>query len=259
MNDNLKSIYDSEGFLKTLAAEYVRENGEKLLTECASDAEGFDDKMLDSKLRAALELEKSREGGLITRRTAMRGLIVASLILVVYVASTVFDFSTLMENSVMEDSGGFVNTENSTDNLDIMAEAVDESSTEAPFFSSNMDDAEEVLPFTKDATTTARGGFEFLTHSLPVGWQIINTDYDGNAAIFYLESNTGISVTALVTDPIYESDSYEFIKVFINGKPAFIRIESTHSILFFDLDGFQIILSTDSEHKELVALAGEWI
>jgi hypothetical protein len=228
MNDNFKSRYDTEGFLKSLAAEYVRETGEEFLRECETDAEGFDEKMLDSKMRAALELEKSKSNRNLTRRAATRGLIVASLILVVYMVSSLFEFSE--------------------DNFILVQEISDIAEEESI-------DTGEIMP-----AGNALRNFEFLAHSLPEGWQIIYTDFDGGATILHLESNTGNSVVVIAGAPIYDDpESGEFRKVYINEQPAFMRTESTHSILFFDMDGLQFVLSTGGEYQELKTLAESWI
>jgi hypothetical protein len=236
MDDNFKSIYDSEGYLKSLAVKYVSETGEEFLRGCETDAEGFDDKMLDTKMRAALELEKSRVSRGINRRAAMRGLIVASLILVVYMASRLLDFSEF--------------TQETTD----MAEIAQNNESFGGGFSSAEDTA---------AAPMAPGGggsIEFLAYSLPEGWQLIDIDYDGSVTIFRLESSTGGSVVVLAGEPIYDYETPEFVKVYINEHPAFMRVESRHSILFFDMHGYQLVISANSsDFNELIELAEAWL
>ncbi|MCL2457075.1 MAG: hypothetical protein FWD19_05970, partial [Defluviitaleaceae bacterium] len=94
---------------------------------------------------------------------------------------------------------------------------------------------------------------------LPDGWKIISTDFDGDLTIFHLESGAGNSVVVLAGEPIYDDRGGEFRQVFINEHPAFMLLEDSHSILFFDVDGFQFVLSTNGAPAELFVLAERWL
>jgi len=93
----------------------------------------------------------------------------------------------------------------------------------------------------------------------PAGWEISYTDHDGDLLIFHLKSHTGSTVVVLAGAPIYDPQYGAFHEIFINHQPAYMLVESTHSILFFDISGLQLILSTAYDHTDLIELAENWI
>ncbi|MCL2285533.1 MAG: hypothetical protein FWC32_04120 [Firmicutes bacterium] len=93
----------------------------------------------------------------------------------------------------------------------------------------------------------------------PPGWQIIYTDFDGDMVIFHLEGNAQnlVIVTAII--PPAENDFSEFFPVLINETWAYMRIESTHSVLIYQLDGIQFSLTTTYDYNDLITLAHNWV
>jgi hypothetical protein len=246
-------MHPNEKLFKSLAADYADKKGEELLRELDETAEGFDEQLLNGKMQTALVREKTRESRGITRRAAARGLMVASLLLAVYVASSFLNFSEFAE---------FANEETSVAPQIAMEEALETTETRAgmgagmgapPLNDSVATESEFLAP-----NDSVAAEFIFL-RQLPVGWSIIFTDYDGDLTIFHLESGAGNSVVVIAGEPIYDYSGGEFRKVFINEHPAFMRVENSHSILFFDMDGFQFVLSTSGEPDELFALAENWL
>ncbi|MCL2399652.1 MAG: hypothetical protein FWC91_07925 [Defluviitaleaceae bacterium] len=100
---------------------------------------------------------------------------------------------------------------------------------------------------------------DFVSLSAPEGWQIIYTDHDGDVTIFHLESRFGGTVVVSAGLPIYDLTGSAFWPVFIQDVPAYLLVESTHSILIYEQDGFQFVLTTPYDYRDLIMLAGYWL
>ncbi|MDR0271732.1 MAG: hypothetical protein LBI27_00230 [Clostridiales bacterium] len=254
---------NSENFYKRLAADYVLAKSAELsreLSECASEP-AVDEmttalKRIDAKLHAAILREKETVR---RKRFVTWGALAASFLFVVFAVSLV---SNLPRNIINESAPGRMATDTAapangqnggdTGNEHILGVA---EAPEAPPPSEST--AEE-----SEADTDPAEIPPLLVHlSLfaPDGWQTTFIDYDGDIAIYHLQSSTGNRVAVLAGEPIYDPDGGEFREIFINNTPAYMRVESTYSILFFERNGLQLILSTDYEYEDLITLAEFWI
>jgi hypothetical protein len=93
----------------------------------------------------------------------------------------------------------------------------------------------------------------------PPGWRITETDYDGDIIIFHLEGEGQNRVVVMATAPPENSDFSQFFPVLINTTWAYMRIESTHSVLIYQQDGMQFTLTTAYDAQDLIALAYSWL
>ena len=107
--------------------------------------------------------------------------------------------------------------------------------------------------------TSRRQALAQISLPPPPGWQIIYTDFDGDMVIFHLEGDAQnlVIVTAII--PPAENDFSEFFPVLINETWAYMRIESTHSVLIYQLDGIQFTLTTAYDYNDLITLAHNWV
>jgi len=285
MND-LNNLYETESFMKSLAAEYVREEGAELQRMCAelthtrteigpeNEPDEFTIARMDAKMHAALLREKVFAKR--RKRIATWGAIAASLLVVVFTARIYFNsFEDEMNYS---QSGGIAGvadmatespsdmampeTENIvTQDSDFMAApsaVAPPPSNAAGGWAADGGMAEDEADEAEEDVSLSRT-FAFVSLTAPAGWRIVYVDHDGDVDIFHLESNTGNTVVVLAGAPIYDPEDGEFREIFINETPAYMLVESTHSILFFDMDGFQFVLSTAYDYEDLITLAGHWI
>jgi len=96
--------------------------------------------------------------------------------------------------------------------------------------------------------------------SAPDGWQIIFRDTDDDTAIYHMESPAGNMVNVVLSaEPIHHPQNDDFREIFIGITPAYLLTEETHSILFFNWNGIQMVLSTAQDFSELLELANFWI
>ena len=93
----------------------------------------------------------------------------------------------------------------------------------------------------------------------PFAWEIISSREWGHEAILHLQSASDSTVTALITSRDYDLISDDFRQIFIYETPAFLLTEETHSQLFLDFLGYQMILSTEGDFVELLELAEFWV
>ena len=104
-----------------------------------------------------------------------------------------------------------------------------------------------------------RFGLAQISLTPPPGWQIVYTDFDGDMTIFHLEGAAQNRVVVLASLPPEENDFSQFFPVLINDTWAHMRIESTHSVLIYQLDGVQFTLTTAYDYQDLITLAHSWI
>jgi len=102
-------------------------------------------------------------------------------------------------------------------------------------------------------------GIAQISLTPPPGWQIVYTDFDGNMTIFHLEGAAQNRVIVMAATPPEENDFSQFFPVLINDTWAHMRIESTHSVLIYQLDGVQFTLTTAYDYQDLITLAHSWI
>jgi len=125
---------------------------------------------------------------------------------------------------------------------------------EPEFWDSDYDEMDMVAP----APSLPMAGHVSLTP--PPGWQILYVDFDGDMAIFHLEGEAqNLVVVTAATLPPAENDFSDFLPVLINDTWAYMRIESTHSVLIYQLDGVQFTLTTVYSYHYLMELARNWV
>lgn len=93
----------------------------------------------------------------------------------------------------------------------------------------------------------------------PPGWRIAYTDFDGDITIFHLEGEGQNHVVVMAVTPPESNDFSQFFPVLINTTWAYMRIESTHSVLIYEMDGVQFTLTTAYDHEDLIVLAYSWL
>jgi hypothetical protein len=224
---------NDEKYFKLLAAEYIDEQGAELFSEMNTlDVPDDAVKRMDAKIFAAINREKAASR---RRRFTAWGTLAASFIAAMLIAA-----STLL-NAPRENAP-----------FDATNESIGIATAGAP--------RDEMLD-TAEETNNDReilGAFVLASLTAPDGWRISYVDFDGDVAIYHLESDGGNTVVVLAGEPIYEPRGDEFRQIFINERPAFMRVESSHSILFFDLNGVQFVLSTAHHYEDLIELAEHW-
>jgi hypothetical protein len=239
----------SEKYFKSLAADYVRAKGAELereRTDIEEETEHYDFARLDTKVRIAINREKSNR----RKRFASWGAIAATFIFAVFATSLLrnYPFNRMdeMDNITAADAGGEVTSIPSVESEagvsrieDAYLGGIAEESTESDEMRSQL--------------------LALVSLTAPDGWQILYVDFDGDTAIYHLQSDYGNRVAVLANEPKDNTEYDDFMEIFINGQPAYMRVESTYSVLFFDMDGVRLTLSTEFEYEDLIALAEFWI
>ena len=272
----------SEEFLKNLAKQYVKETGEMYKRENA-DISPAPTLRMDGKMWAARRRQKWK-----THRHIIMS--VAASIVVLVVVGIAFLPEILQENASMFTNESIANdaainygtAAGGTDGaLSAPAAPSAPSATEAapPPAADIADDSMVWRQATSDEyaaqdgtqswdlaagqaaepATPPRFGLAQISLPPPPGWQIIYTDFDGDMAIFHLEGAAQNRVVVLAAAPPEENDFSQFFPVLINDTWAYMRIESTHSVLIYQLDGVQFTLTTAYDYHDLIMLTQHWI
>jgi len=94
----------------------------------------------------------------------------------------------------------------------------------------------------------------------PEGWNIVYIDHDGDLTIFHIEGHgTNMAVIVTAGSPL-DADAFEdFRRIEIAGTVAHLRTTQSHSILAYEQDGVQWILTTPYDYNDLIALAEYWL
>ena len=269
----------SEAFLRNLAKQYVSETGEVYKRENASISPAPTPRM-DGKMWAARRRQKWK----MHRRTIMS--IAASIVVLVVVgiaflpevmrdnASTPVNDSAENEMYFGAATGGALPSEPATPSLTPappappVTDTVDETrvwrQVTVPDEDDllNMDfalaeDGECEIP--AEATPAMPPGIAQISLTPPPGWHIVYTDFDGDITIFHLEGAAQNRVVVIAASPPEESDFSQFFPVLINDTWAYMRLESTHSVLIYQLDGVQFTLTTAYDYQDLIILAHSWV
>ncbi|MCL2577212.1 MAG: hypothetical protein FWE27_04080 [Defluviitaleaceae bacterium] len=284
--------HQSEQFFKSLAAEYVSEKGEEYLRECeeletSSEIDDFAILRMDAKFKVSL-MRENRETKR-SKRFVAWGAVAASFVAVCFVAAYWFtehgfnlgDSSRelMTQNAARPSVAGAVDIIEEADDMywgmsdaGLWAEAdTDSRIMPAPAAAAGAPVGNE-LEITADEepapTEPLAQAEEFLSRfsalaslTAPEGWQILSLSSDVNShnAILHLESASGSIVNVLAGEPVYDPDHGEFREILIDQTPAYILVENTHSILFFNLHDFQMVLSTEHDYNELIELAKFWM
>jgi len=299
---NLEEYAENENFLKTLAAEYVNEDGEELLRELAAmELESIADEeeresiaRMDTKMQSVYQDMRASPK---KKTSSQRNIFiawgaVAACVLIIAVSATYWmvnpnqymqfvrdgsEASTPMAAPQVRPTPGEISVgvrETPTIGGGIsndlgwgwaVPQATPAERNKEQYFALEAEpdavaESEEELSGV-DGSAEVQRGRRFILASIfaPVGWQIVYVDYDGDMAIFHLENAIGNTVVVLAGAPIYDPTGEAFHQIFINHQPAYMLVESTHSLLFFDMEGFQFVLTTAYDYTDLIELATNWI
>lgn len=110
-------------------------------------------------------------------------------------------------------------------------------------------EAAPTLPADEDAIMTA-----LLP---PTGWQTVYANIESEIVVYHFENTTGdlVSVTIAPWDNL---DLAGFTPVQINETAAYLRVESSYSVLVYRQGGRQFTLTTTGDYGELINLAQYW-
>ena len=235
---------NTDKYFKALAAEYVRVKGAELQRELAEISQNEPDELIiahmDARINAAIIREKSAAKN---RKLFLTwGAMAASLFVVIFSAALYFNYF-----------------QNNMTRYESEAGSVGETTASAPAPETSIADAGEVGTSAIEMNIIPPPAFAFISLTAPEGWHIEYIDFDGDVAIYHLLSDMGNRVVVLAGEPIYSNEESDFMEIFIHSKPAYMRVENTHSILFFDMQGYQLVLSTEYEYADLITLAEFWI
>ena len=271
----------SEAFLKNLAKQYVNETGEIYKRENAAISPAPTPRM-DGKMWAARRRQKWK-----THRHIFMSIAASIVVLVVVGIAILPEILTTprIANESVTDDAQFFGTGN-------VAGAPPAPATEAtppppamlaPPVADTPDEAtawrQVAVPDEDDLLNTdfalaeeADGGLlaeaapamppgiAQISLTPPPGWHIVYTDFDGDMTIFHLEGAAQNRVVVIATTPPPEANDFsQFFPVLINDTWAHMRIESTHSVLIYQLDGVQFTLTTAYDYQDLITLAHSWV
>ena len=90
----------------------------------------------------------------------------------------------------------------------------------------------------------------------PEGWFISYSSFDGSSEFFIFENYDGNTVSVRICEPILEKD--EFDQIIINNTLAYMLTKDNQSILCLDINGFHLVLTTEYDYRDLIALAEFW-
>jgi len=276
-----------DNFLKALAKQYVKDTGQIYINENAA-IHPAPTQSMDAKMRAARNRQKWQ-----VRRRAIMG-VAASVVILIIMGITFLP--EILRNNLQHSAPEFT-AENMApavaDNAtgaagvpapDIPAVQALPPAPEAVFeimeAEADAVDADDMFAWSTPppGDVAADIAYETITEetemylqaapvpniaqislSPPPGWQIIYTDFDGEMIIFHLQGAAQNLVVVTAALPPEENDFLDFFPVLINETIAFMRIESTHSVLIYEANGVQFTLTTAYDYYDLITLAHNWV
>jgi len=265
----------NDDFLKKLAKEYVIKTGEIYKSENAAITPAPTPTM-DAKMKAAHRRNKNGISKFTAHKKFSKRAIVsvaASIVVLVVVGVALLpEFLNHTENEVSDFY--FANDAAMPAPVADMAGADDAAPMEppvttmpsAPEVAAEVEqdmpdfwDNEEVEMDLAFQLAPAPAGAGQVSLAPPPGWQILHIDFDGDMTIFHLEGEAQNLVVVTAATPPTENDFSDFFPVLINDTWAHMRIESTHSVLIYQLDGVQFTLTTAYSYQYLIGLAQNWV
>lgn len=253
---DLKS-YKAERFFKSLAGRYVSTQGTLYRDEQPSEEpDEFSMLRLDAKMKAAIGREQAR-----AKRGKMFGFRGAAA--AAFIAACFIGAYFLVDSENLRD---FFNDGANDTYVAGAYEVVEYAAVESHG---------DIEPFTPDEEEAAappdvqqRNGIgcpapplnprEFRfggLDELPEGWRLVGSSIAATSSIFHLESAAGDTVHAVLGEPVYEPEQGNFREIKIGEAPAYLLAEATHSIVFFDFEGLQMVLTAGPDYSDLLELA----
>jgi len=279
MNDNMKNLREAEEFIldlkshkadkyfSSLATKYVDQLGATPSEEPETDEMSIT--RMDAKMKAAIFREdaKTKRSKIFGMRGGLAACFVAACFVAAYLLIPGENFMDFFRDDV----------ENPT--VAGVYEVVDYEhfahgrlyGIDGDFL--DTDEFWESVPLAPESDTPVgaiRGytfGEEFSFSDIgrivallpPEGWQITFESIDETASVFHFQSDEGNIVYAVLGEPVYDPTQAEFREVIIDQTTAYLLTEPTHSILFFDILGRQVVLSAGENYWDLIALAEFWV
>lgn len=91
----------------------------------------------------------------------------------------------------------------------------------------------------------------------PTGWRTVYSSIEGDMSVYHFENAAGNFVSATIV-PQEDLDFTGFTPVQINEATAYLRVESSYSVLVYRQGDKQFTLTTTNNYEELIRLAQYW-